>query len=203
MPFATLLFATQAAADTSGVDLFNRFLQTTQTFEAGFVQQVRDDAGAVLEEAGGRVWLHRPGRFRWHYSEPFEREIVSDGKQLWMFDAELEQVTVARLTSGLGKTPAGILSGDTEVLEKFSAGPVSEVDGISWIELRPKQADSDFAEVGLGFAGTMLAQLMLKDRLGQTTAIVFTDAVLNPQLADELFVFEVPENADVIEHSGF
>ena len=168
------------------------------------MQQVRDDTGSVLEEARGRVWLSRPGRFRWHYQEPFEREIVSDGEQLWMFDTELEQVTVSRLVSGLGKTPAGILTGDAEVLEKFAVGEVDEVDdGTAWIELTPKQADSDFARVNLGFDGLRLSQLMLKDRLGQTTAIVFTDAVVNPVLSDDLFVFEIPENADVIEQSGF
>jgi outer membrane lipoprotein carrier protein len=189
----------------SGEELLQGFLRSTQTFEAEFVQQVRDSEDSVLEEASGRVWLSRPGRFRWHYAEPFEREIVSDGERLWMFDAELEQVTVALLAGGLGATPAGILTGDTAVFEKFVVdGLVETNDGIVWIDLTPKQAGSDFSTMRFGFDDDQrLVRLMLFDQLGQTTAIVFNDVKVNPEFADDLFEFVVPENADVIEQSGF
>ncbi len=195
---AALAQAADDAAATNGRERVRAFLDRVTGMQASFEQQVRTRDGAVTETAAGRFVMQRPGRFRWDYASPYTREIVADGVRIWIYEADLEQVTVRRLSDGIGDTPAGLLTGTVDILDRFDATGVRRDGGLEWVSLVPRAADSDFALVELGFAGSQLAALELEDRLGQITAIRFADIVLNPAVSDRAFEFRVPPGADVI-----
>ncbi len=100
------------------MDRLRNFLEHVQTMRAAFRQEVVNGK-QVVEEARGHVALKRPGRFRWDYEQPYQRVVVADGERLWLYEADLAQVTVRPLAAGLGETPAALLTGERDVLERF------------------------------------------------------------------------------------
>lgn len=177
------------------------FLDSLNTLEADFEQQVFNSDGEVVELASGAVQLKKPGRFRWNYEEPYERIVLADGERVWVYEADLEQVTVRRLSTELGETPAALLTGDTDALDQFEYVTSFTADELDWITLRPKATDADFSTISLGFDDGMLERLELRDRLGQSTRLYFLRVQWDRPIADEVFDFIVPENADVIGES--
>lgn len=176
-----------------------QFLDTVQTFRAPFTQAVFDSRGRAVESSSGEVVMQRPGRFRWDYATPYVRTIVADGERLWLYEADLEQVTVRRLSDGLGDTPAALLTGRDDVLKRFAVQRTWEADGLAWSALRPRTAEGDFAELRLGFRGKVLLALELDDRLGQRTRIDFQSPRLNASVPADTFRFTPPAGADVID----
>lgn len=176
-----------------------RFIEEVSSFRAGFEQRVYDGSGELIEESSGHVVMQRPGRFRWDYERPFERTIVADGERVWLYEADLDQVTIRRLGDSLGDTPAAILTGRESVLERFRIEAARSERGLERVRLVPNSADSDFSAVELGFAGDDLRELRLEDRLGQVTEVRFATAEVNPALDPELFRFSVPPGVDVID----
>lgn len=199
---APLVSAATAVDDTGvGVASLRNFIATVQSLQAGFTQRVLDSRQQVVEESSGTVVMQRPGRFRWDYQRPFQRLIVADGEKVWLYEADLEQVTIRRLSSSIGDTPAALLTGKESVLERFTVGKAWRADGLSWVSLTPRSADSDFAGVALGFDGQVLRQLRLDDRLGQQTRVALTDVRVNSLVAPDTFRFTTPAGADVIDDS--
>ena len=191
-----LPFAAGAADAVTRVDAY---LAALQTLTADFVQVVQDRQGQVTERAIGTLTISRPNRFRWDYREPYAQAIVADGRKLWLYDPDLEQVTVRSLEQGLGATPAMLLSGSGRVGDAFTAGPVEQQRGLTWCRLLPKQKGSDFERVSLAFDGrNELAAMELVDKLGQTTTLEFTRVKRGKVLDDALFRFVPPPGADVI-----
>ena len=175
------------------------YLGSLKTLSAGFVQIVQDKQGQVTERATGTLLISRPNRFRWDYKQPYVQTIVADGKKLWLYDPDLDQVTVRTLEQGLGATPAMLLSGSGNVGDAFTAGPVEQQQSLTWSRLVPKQKGSDFERVSLGFdARNELAAMELVDKLGQTTTIQFAQVKRGAALDDSLFRFVPPKGADVI-----
>jgi outer membrane lipoprotein carrier protein len=197
--FLALLLVPVAAFAADSVARVDAYLASLQTLTATFVQIVQDKQGQVTERATGTLSISRPDRFRWDYREPYAQTIVADGKKLWLYDPDLEQVTVRSLEHGLGATPAMLLSGSGKVADAFSAGPVEQRKNWTWCRLVPKQKGSDFERVSLGFDGrNELAAMELVDKLGQTTTIEFSLLKRGAALDDALFRFVPPQGADVI-----
>ncbi len=193
-----LLIAPDSRAASAGSERLLQFIERVQTMRAAFRQVVTSAGEEAGAEAGGRFLLKRPGRFRWDYQRPYERVVLADGTHLWLYEADLDQVTVRPLAAGLGETPAALLTGGRDVLERFEEIAAWSGDELDWVRLKPRSADSDFESVAIAFAGNRPAQLEIVDRLGQQTRIYLTDVTLNPALTDDAFHFEVPEGADVI-----
>lgn len=189
----------RAADADQGLERLQSFLAETTTFQAHFRQTIVEAGDRVVEDSSGTVAMQRPGRFRWDYTRPFARVIVADGTRVWLYEADLSQVTVRPLRAGIGDTPAALLTGQQDVLQRFSLVRSWASDGLVWVALRPKAADSDFAELRLAFDGKRLARLDLDDRLGQQTRVEFTEVKLNPRLDPGTFTFTVPPGADVID----
>lgn len=204
-PLVVLLALTATAASAAGPETglgrLRAFLANVQVLEARFRQQVIDSRQQVLEDASGSVVMQRPGRFRWNYEKPFERVIVADGERVWLYEADLAQVTIRRLTAGIGDTPAAILTGKESVLERFTVDKSWTEEGLALVRLVPRSADADFAGVTLGFDGAELRRLLLDDRLGQQTRIDLTEVRTNPRVSPEVFRFQTPPGADVIDDS--
>jgi len=190
--------AAVAYADDAATQV-DAYLGNLKTFAAGFTQVVRDRDGRIVETATGTFALSRPDRFRWEYRSPYEQTIVADGKKLWLYDRDLEQVTVRALESGLGATPALLLSGASKVADAFTSISIDPDARWKWYRLQPKQPSADFERVSLAFDDRgRLAGMELQDKLGQVTAIDFSDVQVNPKLDSKLFEFSPPKGADVI-----
>jgi outer membrane lipoprotein carrier protein len=198
---AASCLAPAATAEETPAAAMNRlrgFLDRVQSMRADFRQEILNAGPGAAQTARGRVVLKRPGRFRWDYLDPYERVVVADGKQLWLYEADLEQVTVRPLAEGLGETPAGLLTGERDMLERFEYVSSWSGEGIAWVRLKPRSADSDFDSVAIAFDGERPVQLEINDRLGQQTRVVFSDIELNVPVAEQAFRFEVPPGVDVI-----
>ena len=197
--FLTLLLVPMASFAADSIARVDAYLATLSTLTADFVQVVQDKQGQVTERASGTLSISRPNRFRWDYQQPYAQTIVADGRKLWLYDPDLEQVTVRSLEQGLGATPAMLLSGSGKVGDAFLAGPIEQQQGLTWYRLSPKQKGSDFERVSLGFdSRNELAAMELVDKLRQTTTIEFSRVKRGAALADSLFRFVPPNGADVI-----
>ena len=197
-----VLAAGTVAADDSVVRV-EKYLGSLKTLRADFVQVVRDRQGQITNRATGTLSIARPDRFRWDYRQPYLQTIVADGRRLWLYDADLEQVTVRPLEQGLGSTPAMLLSGAGKAADAFAAGSTERRDEYTWCELIPKQRGSDFERVALAFnAKGELAAMELVDKLGQATEIGLRGVVRNGKVDESAFQFVPPRGADVIGDPG-
>lgn len=196
-------FVTHAADSVSaGRQRVERFLGSLEGFRADFRQVLNDRAGQVIEESSGTLAIRRPNRFRWEYTEPHPQVIVADGSRIWLYDSDLEQVTVRKLDDTLSATPAMLLSGEGKLADNFSVTQATTEGELQWVRMEPKRNDTDFKSVRLGFAGESLKFMQLADKLGQTTVLELTRFERNPPLDPSLFIFKVPPGADVIGDSS-
>ncbi len=181
------------------VDDLERFLNSVTTLSAAFEQTVLDERGQVSQRSRGRFYLERPGRFRWTYETPFRQEVVADGRRVWFYDPDLEQVTVRDIDVALGSAPAMLLSGEIRLDERFRVVDQGRDGKRAWIELRPKSDEDVFRRVRVELEDGRLVRMELADNFGQSTRIRFFDMALNPPLDDELFRFRPPPGVDVFE----
>ena len=195
---AVVLAAPAFGSDEDGAARLQGYLDRARTFSAAFEQSVYDDRMKPLERSTGRVYIRRPGRFRWEYRQPFEQAIVSDGDKVWVHDPDLEQVTVRSLDDTIGSSPATLLTGDRPVAEAFDTRDLGAQGGITWVGLQPRAEDATFSEIRLGLDEDGLRFMELVDNFGQLTQLTFEDREVNPDLEERLFRFVPPEGTDVI-----
>lgn len=196
---ALLLWAaTVSFAEAAGRERLDAFFNDVRALRGGFTQTVLDPRMRVTEEAQGTFALQRPGKFRWDYKAPYHQLIVADGDKVWIYDIELEQVTVKRLDEAVGNTPAQLLSSGEGLEKSFDITEQGSADGLDWVELTPKQQDSSFARVRLGFDARDLRRMELVDNFGQTTRLRFSQLERNPKLVPSLFEFRPPPGVDVV-----
>ena len=195
MTIALLLSAgaSLAMADSTPAGLA-AFFDDLQTLSADFDQRVLDDNRQEIQASKGRMWIRRPGMFRWDYSEPYQQQIVADGERLWSYDKDLEQVTVQVADEVLTATPAMLLSGRQPLQEVFD---IRELAGQQYL-LTPKNNDSNVTELRLQFSDGALQQIAAADTFGNTTVFSFSNIQRNPLLDRQLFSFVPPEGADVV-----
>ena len=199
-----LLFAVasvSAVAESSkasqGEIFLENFLADTKTLEADFQQTLRTHEGEILQQTEGRFYLNRPGKFRWNYQSPYEQVIVSDGERIWIYDVELQQVTVQKQNADLPSTPMALLDNSTSLYQSFNVSPLDEQAGVYRLKLESKTKDSDFAEIIIGVDDKGLRFMQLHDQFEQVTDIVFSDISINTKLEKEIFKFIPPEGVDV------
>jgi len=174
------------------------FFAGIDTIRGEFRQVLFDARGRAVERSFGEFAILKPGRFRWHYTEPYEQLIVADGENIWLYDVDFEQVTVREQTDSLSQSPAMLLGGDADALDAFRYLGSYSRGGRDWLRLEPVAPESDFRAVDLSFTGGELELMELTDALGQVTRIEFTELVLNESLEDALFTFTPPPGVDVI-----
>lgn len=189
--------AADAAGDAQALARVERSLATLESVRAEFVQELVDPRTKTTQRAVGTLSLKKPGRFRWDYTQPAQL-IVCDGDRLWLYDRDLEQVTVRRVRDTISQTPAMLLAGQTKIRDGFTARAAPRRDGLDWVRLVPKRADTDFRELRLAFAGESLQRLEFEDKLNQLTRIELKRIERNAKLDDALFRFVPPPGTDVI-----
>jgi outer membrane lipoprotein carrier protein len=192
----TILFSGLSHADS--LDKLKAFISGTQTMRASFEQSVTDKNGKKLQAASGTMQFSRPGKFRWEYVKPYKQQIVGDGVKLWIFDPDLNQVTVKKLGDSLGDSPAALLAGNNDLDKYYVLSDAGKLDDIEWLEAVPKNKDTTFERMRLGFNVDGLSVMELKDNFGQTTMIKFSTLEKNPKLAGDVFKFVPPKGADVV-----
>lgn len=193
----TLLMSvfTMALAASPEQRALETYFESVEVLEGRFEQVTLDDHGVIVEHSEGVFAMERPNRFRWSYDEPFEQEIVGDGEMLWVYDVDLEQVTVRPLDEVLGFGPALLLSGDHDTLvETFRIDTV----GDGWLTLTPRESDWEFQSIQLRFVNGMPSVIEVDSGMGQATQLSLSDLRHNHQIDPERFTFEPPTGVDVI-----
>lgn len=193
--FFLLLTLSFGALSSSPRLALSQLLSDIKTMQADFKQTVHSERGKILQQTTGKMAISRPGRFRWSSQLPTEQLIIADGKTLWLYDIDLEQVTVKAQKQTIGGSPAAFLSGDSQkVMENYS---VLALAG-GQFQLLPKNTSSDFESIRLTFKDKKLVKMQLTDKLGQQTQLVFTAIRVNHSLSKQLFQFQIPRGVDVI-----
>lgn len=201
------LASLSAFAQSPAPTALDAYLANVKTLRAEFSQSVTDGRGQAVQQADGRFVIVRPGKFRWELTPRTAAKgagspqlMIADGKNLWFYDADLEQVSVKPAATALTATPASLLSGDGNFHDVFRVASAGKRDGLTWVKVTPKGADADFREVQIGFVGngTELKRMVLKDKLGQTVRLDFSTSVRNQPVADDEVKFTPPAGADVI-----
>jgi len=185
------------AAATDAVERLQQFHTEVRSLEASFSQTLVDSQGETLQRSEGRVWLQRPGRFRWDYTEPYPQVVLGDGEKVWIYDAELEQVTIKALGEAVSSAPMLVLSGRRSLEADFEIRDLGARGELQWAELTPKDGEGDFRRVRIGF-GETLREMELEDNFGQLSRIVFRDVRVNPRIPPDRFRLEIPEGVDVV-----
>jgi len=192
-----LLLATRVHA--GGIEKLKQFIGATRAGQATFSQVVLDQNGRRMQSASGVMQFLRPGKFRWTYAQPYEQLIVGDGRKFWLYDVDLNQVTVRSLDAALGSSPAALLSGSNEIERSFVLSEHGSQNGLDWLEALPRASDSSFRRIRMAFDAQANLQVMeLLDLFGNTTVLRFSALKRNPSLAPGLFKFEPPAGADVL-----
>lgn len=198
LSIAAALIFNAGAASAGGIDQLREFVNGAKTLRAQFTQTVLDRAGKVSNESSGTMQFSRPGKFRWEYSKPYPQLIVGDGQKLWIWDRDLNQVTVKKLSDSLGSSPAALLAGSNEIERSFTLIDGGNNDGIEWLQAQPKDRDTTFESIRMGFGEAGIQMMELVDSFGQKTIIRFAKVEKNPKLAAETFKFSPPKDADVV-----
>lgn len=188
-----------AAPETAnGVDSLRRFFTGVQTINANFTQVVLDETLTQVQESSGTLWIDRPDKFRWNYDAPFKQEIVGDGQRIWVYDKELEQVTVRPLAGGLGYTPAVLLAGRGRLEDNFTIKPLGAQGNLEWAQLIPRNKDGGFDSIRLGFEQGKLRVLEMLDGFGNTTRVTLKAPKENVKIDPAKFQFTPPKGVDIV-----
>lgn len=194
-----LALAGNLHAQDEATERLHAFLDGLDTYTAAFEQTLFNGMGEALETSSGTVHLEQPGRFRWEYREPYSQYLISDGSTLWIYDQDLEQVTINNIDATAADSPAAVLTGEIEIEKEYIVTGMDTGGSLAWIELVPRRPDTQFNTLRMGFDGSELAEMIMLDSFEQKTLIRFSDARRNVPLDDSLFEFEVPADADVID----
>jgi outer membrane lipoprotein carrier protein len=192
------LFWLSGVAAASSLDTLKAFLDQATSAKARFAQMVLDKNMKQLQQATGTMQFSRPGKFRWQYDKPYDQTIVGDGEKLWIYDKDLNQVTVRKLDSALGSSPAALLAGSNAIEKSYTLTNLGNQEGLDWLEAVPKTKDTAFERIRLGFSKKGLEAMELHDQFGQVTVIKFADVERNLKLSPKIFEFAPPKGADVI-----
>jgi len=186
----------------SAVDDFAQRLKAMNAMSAGFTQTVFDNSGRVLQQIEGTLSVKTPGKMYWQTSPDFGQLVVSDGDTLWVYDQDLEQVTIRDLAKNIQDTPALLLSGnEDDIGQHFSVTKASLPEEVRY-RLVPKDNSRLFEALDFSYVGDALVSMTILDAAGQVTVVSFVNSQLNPDLDDALFAFVVPEKTDVIDARG-
>lgn len=190
--------AAEPVDEATGRQLVDSFMEDITTFSAGFEQALLDPDGEVLERTTGTLEISRPGKFRWSYVEPYEQWLIADGLNIWSYDVDLAQVTVKPQADALANTPALLLGGAEDALDQFDYEGSYRETVTTWVQLAPKNTESGFMRVELGFIDDVLTRMVFFDNLDQTTLVEFDGLAVNEPIEPERFSFVVPDDVDVV-----
>jgi outer membrane lipoprotein carrier protein len=189
-------------ASASALDQFKTFVSTTKAAKGEFVQRQVKSVGSgetAANSSTGTFLFARPGKFIWTYQKPYEQLLQADGQKLYIYDKDLNQVTVKQLGDALGSSPAAILFGSNDLEKNFTLKDAGAKDGLEWLEATPKMKDTTFDRIGIGLKDGVPHAMELRDSFGQVSLLTFRKFEKNPSIAADQFRFVVPKGADVFQ----
>ena len=189
-----------------GMESLEAFVKNVKSGRADFTQTVtapaKEGQPSRAKVSTGTFEFQRPGQFKFDYKKPFAQTIVADGKTLWLYDADLNQVTQRAQAQALGSTPAALIAAapDLRALQAdFTLEAAPERDGLQWVKATPKAKDGQLQGIQVGFQGEALAALEIQDSFGQRSVLKFSKVEVNPALGAGAFAFKAPAGADVLK----
>lgn len=182
-----------------GREALDDFLDGLVTLQAKFEQSFLDTENATTGLMHGLFLLERPGKFRWDYVSPRKQVILADGRDVWLIEEELKQVTRHYQKWALKGTPAAFLALDQSVDSDFEVVEIGERLGMHWLELIPRDPESDFNRVLLAFVGNELRHMELNDKFGQISRFRFFEVQRNLPIDSQLFVYQGQDDWDVLQ----
>ena len=192
----------QVALANEVEDRLNRAMSSLDNLQAEFKQTVIDDNKKIVQQSSGQVSIQRPGKFKWIYQKPYEQQIIADGKELWVYDVDLDQATVKPMATGLSSAPIMVLMKQQNVETEFDVSELGQRKFLFWVELIPKKADMEFNRIYIGLENETIKAMELRDSFGQSTQIVFENQRLDVIFAPDAFEFKPPVGVDVFGIGG-
>jgi outer membrane lipoprotein carrier protein len=188
-----------AENDEAALNSLKLYIQSLGSFNANFEQAVYGQSGELLESSTGIVSLKKPGKFYWQYQQPYSQYLISDGTVLWIYDEDLDQVSINNIDQNIRTSPAAILGGEIEIEDNYIVTDMGKLDETNWIELVSNQEDAEFNAIRLGFEEGELSGMILFDKLGQITELFFLNVLRDHPLDESLFKFNPPDGVDIID----
>ena len=189
-------------AQASALEQFKAFVAGTKSARGEFNQRmVKEEGGKmrVSSTANGVFIFARPGKFIWTYQKPYEQVLQADGEKLFIYDKDLNQVTIKTLGNAIGSSPAAILFGSNDLEKNFALSEGGIREGIEWLQAIPKAKDTSFEKIGIGLKDGVPVAMELRDSFGQISLLTFTKFEKNPSLPANQFHFALPKGADVLQ----
>jgi len=194
----TLVAITVQAEEKALTQLVSK-LQRMDNFQANFIQTSKNNSGEILQQMQGTLSVAKPGKMRWETEDPYAQLVVSDGQLIWIYDMDLEQVTIRNMDNKVQETPALLLSGDSDQIDASFVVSREGSDKNAVFQLVPKDPSQLFQSLEFHYAGDLLKQMMIFDAAGQITQIAFAAQQSNQTIDEQAFIFDVPEGVDVID----
>ena len=180
------------------IEELQNFVNQSVSGQASFVQRVYDSTGALVQESSGDLRFSRPGKFKWHYFEPYEQLLVGDGDFLWVYDLDLMQVTRVSLDQALGSSPAALLYGSEDIDSYFGLEALNSDGNLLRVRVIPYEESGLFERIEIGLTASIVRNMTLYDYFGQKTVIEFGQFSIPSNFNDDEFKFEVPDNVDLV-----
>ncbi len=196
-----LILVGMSAAQASAIEQFKSFVMNTKTAKGEFLQVQMKSANGVSKvgkSSTGTFKFARPGKFIWSYLKPYEQVLQADGDKLYLYDKDLNQVTVKSLGNAIASSPAAILFGSVELDKNFEMKDVGLKQGIEWLEATPKTKDSQFDTIAIGMKDGVPVGMELRDSFGQLSLVTLKNFEKNPSFSADQFKFIVPQGAEVL-----
>lgn len=196
---ALSLVACSAFAATGARARLDAFAKGLHAVRGNFTQTVFDAHGNIAGTSSGFFALQAPRLFRWQVTDPYQQLIIADGKKVWVYEPDLEQVTVRDQGNEEAHSPLTVLTDLSQLDTDFKTSDAGVRDGLEWLHLvsRSKDPQFDYAEIGFDAAGPQ--RMIFKDTLGNRTEIAFSGWQRNPQMPASTFVFVAPKGTDVVD----
>jgi len=197
--FLSIIFSGAAFSEENTITEFEHFLADNQRITGEFQQTISSETGELIQSASGEFWVQQPNKFRWDYNKPYVQKIISNGSKVWIYDEDLEQLTIKKVSSAEGTSPLAIFDASKPLNESFIVEQLSTFNGISWIQLIPKAETSSFESIDIGLSEKQLKYMNMYDHFGQTTKLIFNELTAPESINQSVFEFSAPEGVDVFE----
>ena len=194
----------------SGIEQLKQFVKTVRSAQGEFVQQQMrtpkpnepQDKPKMIRQTSGHFIFQRPGRFVWDTQKPYEQKLIMDGKQLLMWDKDLNQLTIRSANQALAASPAAILFGDAALDQQFDLEEAGTKTNLQWVNLKPKakpgQGDLPYTQIAIGMSAGLPKALELTDGFGSMVLVVFNQMQINPSVDASRFQLKPPQGAEVL-----
>jgi outer membrane lipoprotein carrier protein len=194
----------------NGVEQLRQFVKTVQSAQGEFAQQQMrtpkpnepQDKLKLIRQTSGQFIFQRPGKFVWDTQKPYEQKLIADGKQLLMWDKDLNQLTIRSANQALAASPAAILFGESALDAQFELEDGGSKTDLQWVNLQPKvkpgQGDLPYTKIAIGMAAGLPKALELTDGFGSVVLVVFNQMQINPKIEPSRFQFKAPTGAEVL-----